>query len=228
MSIDDTPSDEKSTDETTEFETEETTTTTAVTMTQEELTALGLQNSWRTLMATGAILAILGLLAMIFAFFTSVALTLLFGASLVVAGFVTIAHAFSAKKWTGFVWEAILAAIYGIAGLLVLANPVLGLASLTFLLIAYFLVSGIVEIGMGIKTRGHPNWGWLIASGVLGIIVGVLLFMGLPSTAAWAVGLLFGANLLVSGISMIMLAMGTKKTVESGVAPPAAKPGAGV
>ncbi|WP_435318515.1 HdeD family acid-resistance protein [Haloarchaeobius sp. TZWSO28] len=185
-----------------------------------------LASSYTTAIGVGAVLAILGFLAIVFPIFTSLSLTVVFGAALVVGAFVQIAHAFSAKKWTGFLGQTVLALVYGVAGITVLANPVLGLASLTFLLIGYFFASGIVQLAMGVKTRGQPNWGWLLFSGGLGILVGVMLFLGLPSTAAWAVGLLFGANLLASGLSMIMLAVGAKEAAEAGeVTPPTAKPG---
>ncbi|WP_435363995.1 HdeD family acid-resistance protein [Haloarchaeobius sp. DYHT-AS-18] len=237
MSADDIPEDRPDEETTSEAETPEMATESAPMESDpaamdfdqsEQLTpeAAGIASSYSTMIAVGAVLAILGFLAIVFPIFTSLSLSVVFGAALVVGAFVQIAHAFSAKKWTGFLWQTILALVYGVAGIMVLANPVLGLASLTFLLIGYFFASGVVQLVMGLQTRGQPNWGWLLFSGGLGILVGVMLFLGLPSTAAWAVGLLFGANLLASGLSMIMLAVGAKEAAEAGeVTPPTAKPG---
>ncbi|WP_439026521.1 HdeD family acid-resistance protein [Haloarchaeobius sp. DT45] len=212
--------------EVTEEVTAEASTAAAETVEEIPTEGVGIVSNYSTMIGVGVVLAILGFLAMVFPVFTSLSLSVVFGAALVVGAFVQIAHAFSAKKWTGFLWQTILAVVYGVAGILVLANPALGMTSLTLLLIAYFFASGVVQLAMGLKLRGQPNWAWLLVSGGLGILVGVLLFLELPSSAAWAVGLLFGANLLVSGISMIMMAMGAKKAVETGeVAPPGAKPG---
>ncbi|WP_435332899.1 HdeD family acid-resistance protein [Haloarchaeobius sp. TZWWS8] len=201
--------------------------TTATTTT--DLEGVGLETTWRALVGVGIVMALIGLLAIVFPIASSFSLAIVFGAALVVGGFVNVAHAFSAKRWQGFVWQTLLAIVYGIAGILVLANPVLGMTTLTLLLVAYLVVSGLVEIVMGLQLNGQPRWLWLVASGVIGLLLGLMLLAGFPSTAAWAVGLLFGANLLVSGISLIAVAMGTKKLLESGqVAPPATKPGPGV
>ncbi|WP_267639679.1 HdeD family acid-resistance protein [Haloarchaeobius amylolyticus] len=186
----------------------------------------GIEDSWRALLVVGIALAVMGILAAVFPLLTGVSIALLFGAALVVGGFFTIAHAFSARRWTGFVWQTILAVVYAVAGILVLANPVLGLASLTVLLVAYLVSSGIVQVVLGLQTSGQPNSAWLIVGGGISLLVAVLLFLGLPSTATWAIGLLFGVHLLATGISMIMVAMGTKKAVEAEEpTPPTARPG---
>lgn len=166
-------------------------------------TAGGLEG--RNLLVVGVLLVVLGLLAVLFPLFTGVSLALLFGALLLVGGVVHLANAFSARGWTGAVVQVLLAVLYGVAGVAMLANPVLGLTTLTLLLIIYFLVDGVVEIVMGIQLRGEPRWGWVVASGVLSLLVAVLLWVGFPSTAAWAVGLLFGINLLGTGIAMVLL-----------------------
>ncbi len=155
----------------------------------------------------GVLLALGGLLAIFFPFVTGLSLSVVLGAILVVAGFVHGAHAFSAQGWKGALWQAVLGVISVVAGILVLANPVLGLATLTLLLIAYFFVDGIVEIVWGARIRGQSRWGWAIASGILSLIVAGLLWAGLPTTATWAVGFLFGIGLITTGVTMIMFGM---------------------
>lgn len=94
-------------------------------------------------------------------------------------------------------------------------NPVLGLTTLTLLLIAYFLVSGIVETVIGFQIRGDPSWGWVVSSGVLSVVLGLLLLAGFPGTAAWALGLVFGLSLLSTGASMFMVGRGVHRRVSS-------------
>ena len=175
----------------------------------------GLEASWRSLEIAGGIIAVLGLLGILCPYVTSVSISLLLGGALVVGGLVHVAHAFRARGWRGFAGQAALAIVYSFAGLSLLANPVLGLTTLTLLLIAYLLLSGVVEAVIGLQIRGDPKWGWVLASGVVSIVLGVLLLAGFPSTAAWALGLFFGISLLSTGVSMIVVGRGVHRLVEA-------------
>ncbi|MFD1511777.1 HdeD family acid-resistance protein [Halomarina rubra] len=171
----------------------------------DQMTTTDRVSSSRTMTAAGIVLSLLGLLAIVFPFVTGVSLSILLGALLVVGALFHVAHAFSAGGWKGFALQVLLAGIYAIAGIGLLANPVVGLATLTLLLVGYFLADGIVEILLGLRLRGDAGWVWLLASGVISVLLAVLLWVGFPSTAAWAVGLLFGVSLLSSGLSMVFV-----------------------
>ncbi|MFC7046477.1 HdeD family acid-resistance protein [Halobacteriaceae archaeon GCM10025711] len=188
--------------------------------TDETIESMELVGSWRTMMGAGVLLALLGVLAIIFPFVTGISLSILLGALLVVGSILHFAHAFSAQGWKGFIWQVLLGVLYVFAGISLLANPVLGLATLTILLIAFFVVDGVVELVMGFQLRGQTGWGWMMASGVLSLLVAGLIWTGLPSSAAWAVGLLFGIGLLSSGVSMMVVARSSRKLADS-TSPPA-------
>ncbi|MFC7203055.1 HdeD family acid-resistance protein [Haloferax namakaokahaiae] len=173
-----------------------------------------LQGSWRWLLAAGAIIAVLGIIALFAPFVTGVSLTFVVGVLLIAGGILHFISAFRAQGWGGFAWQMLLGFVAVIAGLALILNPVLGLFTLTILVIAYLFVSGIVEIIMGISLRGERNWFVSIASGAIGILLAALLWVGFPSTAAWAVGVLFGVNLLVSGISMVFIALGARREMQ--------------
>jgi uncharacterized membrane protein HdeD (DUF308 family) len=174
----------------------------------------------RTLVGVGVVLSVLGFLAIVFPFVTGVSLSILLGALLVVGALVHAAHAFSTPGWLGSIAQVGLAILYAVAGIALLANPVLGLVTLTILLVAYFAVEGLVLVYMGLRLRPEGRWGWTVASGALSLVVAGLLFVGFPSTAAWAVGLLFGVNLLSTGLAMALMGRrGTEAT--AGAARPA-------
>jgi uncharacterized membrane protein HdeD (DUF308 family) len=169
-----------------------------------------LLDNWRPLLGAGVVLAVLGLIAMLAPFVTGVSLTFLVGGLLLVAGVLHFVGAVRTEGWRGRIWQVALGVVTLVAGAVVLLNPVFGLMTLTLLVIAYLLVSGAVEVVMGIRLRGEKNWLWTVASGAIGILLGVLLWAGFPTTALWAVGVLFGANLFVSGASMVALALGVR------------------
>jgi uncharacterized membrane protein HdeD (DUF308 family) len=62
------------------------------------------------------------------------------------------------------------------------------------------------------------RWGWMLASGIVDLVLAVMILAGLPSSAAWAIGLLVGINMLFGGTSMIAMALHARSS-----APPVVK-----
>lgn len=164
----------------------------------------------RTLTVVGIVLAALGVLAILFPYVTGVSLSILLGILLVVGALLHVAAAFSAPGWTGSLIQVGLGLLYAVAGIGLLANPVLGLTTLTLLLVAYFFIEGVTLIVMGFIMRQEQSWFWSAVSGVISILLAAMLFAGFPSTAAWAVGLLFGIHLLSTGIGLVLVGRRTE------------------
>jgi len=166
-----------------------------------------LSNTWKYLVGVGIVISILGVLAIVFPLVTGLALSVFLGALLVVGGIAHGIHVLSARGWIGALAQVLLAALYIVGGIVLLVNPVVGLTTITLVLSVVFVVDGIFEIYMGVRLRDRRRWWWPVVSGILAVAVGVLLWVGWPSTAAWAVGLLFGINLLSSGLSTVLVAL---------------------
>ncbi|WP_148416591.1 HdeD family acid-resistance protein [Haloferax sp. KTX1] len=186
-----------------------------------------LQNEGRTLMVVGGLLAVLGFGAILFPLLSSLSVGLFFGAALAVAGFAHVAHAFSAPGWKGALGEIVLAVVLLVAGLVMLVNPVLTLATLTLLIVSYFAVEGVVLLYFAWSLRSERGWVWSAVSGALSLVLAGLLFVGFPATAAWALGLLFGVNLLATGLSMIVVGNGAR-TTDVASSPSVTRPDTGV
>lgn len=179
-----------------------------------------LRNEGRTLMIVGGLVAVLGLGAVLFPLVSSLTVAIFFGAALTIAGFGHVAHAFSAAGWKGAVGEILLALVYLVAGVAMLANPVLSLTTLTILVIAYFIAEGVVLLFLGWSLRRERGWVASVVSGAISLVLAGLLWIGFPGTAAWALGLLVGISLLSSGISMMVLGYEASR----GLAPTTASP----
>ncbi|WP_411968985.1 HdeD family acid-resistance protein [Haloferax sp. YSSS75] len=182
---------------------------------QHDSMSESLQTSWRWLAIAGAIIGIIGLLAILAPFVTGLSISLLFGLFLIASGVMNFIGVFSARSWGGAIWQILLGGISIGAGVILFVNPVAGLATLTILVIAYLLVSGVVEVVMGLSLRGEPNWFMAVVSGAIGILLAVMLWAGFPASAVWAIGLLFGVNLLVSGSTMVIFAYSARKSTKS-------------
>ncbi|WP_241430403.1 HdeD family acid-resistance protein [Halococcus salifodinae] len=184
---------------------------------------LPITESWRVLAGIGVLVSVFGIIAIFSPLVSGIALSPILGVLLVAGGIGHSIHVFSAREWKGFIWQALLAVIYIVSGVTLIVNPVIGLLTLTLLLAAFFFVEGAVGIVMALRLRPSSGWGWLLASGVIGVIAGALVWTGWPITALWVVGLVFGIKLLSTGAAMIMLAIGSRKaardTTSSGSTP---------
>jgi uncharacterized membrane protein HdeD (DUF308 family) len=176
-----------------------------------------LAKSWKLLLTAGIISAVLGAIAIIVPPLASVTITLLVGILLLIGAVAYVAEAISRGTTGHRIWSFIVAIIYVIAGVWLIVNPAEGTITLTWVLAIFFLVIGIFRILAGIQARGKvPNAGWTIVNGILAVIIALLVIANLPSSAAWAIGLLVGIQLLFDGIMMITAGMAAKKLSESG------------
>jgi uncharacterized membrane protein HdeD (DUF308 family) len=87
-------------------------------------------------------------------------------------------------------------------GVVILAWPGISVYALTIVFGVYALAAGIVEFGTAFTARGKEERGWLILSGLLGIVVGVLV-LAWPGISALALLYVIGAYAVVLGILCI-------------------------
>ncbi len=161
----------------------------------------------------GIVLILLGAAAIAVPLIATLAFTIFFGWLLLISGFVGLVSTFSLRPAPGF-WWSLLSAILAIAvGFLLIAKPGNGAVSLTLLLIVFFIIEGFSSIVFASEYRQKMagRWGWMVASGVVDIILAALIFLQLPSSAFWAIGLLLGINMVFGGASLIVLALDAKK-----------------
>jgi len=151
----------------------------------------------------GVLIALLGLLALLAPFLTGIALSVLLGGALVVGALVHLAAAFSAGSATGVVWQVLLGVVYGVAGISLLTNPIFGLATLTLLVIGFLVAEGVVQLVWAVAGSAGSRLG-VGLSGIVSLLLAGLLWSGFPSTALWAIGVLFGVDLLVTGGAMVV------------------------
>src|SRR6202043_4279204 len=96
------------------------------------------------------------------------------------------------RQAPGF-WWSLVSAILGIAaGIILLLWPLSGVLSLTLILIVFFVIEGIASIMFALdhKRELSGQWGWMLASGIIDLILATIILTGLPGSAAWAIGLL--------------------------------------
>jgi uncharacterized membrane protein HdeD (DUF308 family) len=113
----------------------------------------------------------------------------------------------------GFWWSLVSAALAIAVGIILLAQPVQGTLTLTIVVGVYFLAEGVATIMYALEHRRElsERWSWLLIAGIMDLLIAAVIITGLPGSAAWAVGLLVGINLLFGGASLIGMALAARK-----------------
>ena len=188
--------------------------------------AKAIHDHWRIILAEGIILVLLGLAAIAVPVVAGLATTIFLGFMFLMAGIVGLVSTFSTRGLPGFWWSLLSAIAALIAGAILLWKPVLGLVSLTYVLTAYFIVDGILTIILAIRHRDELSgrWQWLLANGVIDLVLAGLIIAGLPGSFAWVLGLLVGIDFVFGGSSLIAMALSAREPPEPIGTPVAAKP----
>jgi uncharacterized membrane protein HdeD (DUF308 family) len=56
----------------------------------------------------------------------------------------------------------------------------------------------------------HGRWIWLMVNGVIDLLLAAIIFLGLPASAAWAIGIIVGVDMLFGGSSLIAMAVAAR------------------
>jgi uncharacterized membrane protein HdeD (DUF308 family) len=173
-----------------------------------------LREHWVLFLVEGVVLLVLGATAVVLPPIATLAVTILLGWLFMVSGVIGIITTIWMRHAPGF-WWSLLSAVLGIAvGAMLLASPLVGAFSLTLVLITFFIVEGVASIMFAFDHRRELSgqWGWMLMSGIIDLALALMIFAGLPSTAAWAVGLLVGINMIFGGAAMIAMALHARKS----------------
>jgi len=169
--------------------------------------------------AWGVLLIVLGMAAVASPFLAAVAVNVAVAWLIVLAGVVHLLLAFRAHRAGSMIWKLLVGVAYVCFGGYLIARPVLGVASLTLLLASLFLIEGILDIVLFVKMRPIRGSTWVLLDGIVSLLLGLMIYMQWPSSAAWAIGTLVGVSLIFSGIARVMMSMAVRK-VTSAVSPP--------
>jgi uncharacterized membrane protein HdeD (DUF308 family) len=184
--------------------------TTAVSQTADQGQQIGgaIRRHWVLFLIQGIIMVFLGVLAIGEPMVASIAVALFAGWLFLFSGVVGLAGVFTARHVPGF-WWGLLSALLGIAvGIYLIWRPLAGVVTLTLAVAIYFGAQGICQLIAAIAQRSVlRSWGWVVFGGLVNILLSVLIISGLPGTAEWTLGLLFGINLLMWGFSLVMTAI---------------------
>jgi uncharacterized membrane protein HdeD (DUF308 family) len=180
--------------------------------------ANSLHEHWQLFLTEGIILLILGVLAIVIPPIATIAVEVLVGWLLLMSGIVGLVATLRMRGAPGFWWSLLSAVVGIVAGIVLLRWPLSGALSLTLILTVFLVLEGVVSILYALEHKRELSgrWGAMLFSGVVDLFLAAIIFAGLPGTAAWAIGLLIGVNLVFGGSALIAMALHARKIAPSG------------
>jgi len=154
----------------------------------------------------GGLMFLAGILALVYPVASSFAVVVLLGWLLIISGFVQGISLWDARNVPQFWLQLVSMLLSVMVGVLLIRHRGEGLLVLTLLLLVYFMIEGISKVIFSLTIRPFPNWGWVLASGLVGIVVALYLWSSLPVTAIWLLGVLLGIQLICEGAALGYLA----------------------
>ncbi|MGA8539763.1 MAG: DUF308 domain-containing protein [Terriglobales bacterium] len=176
-------------------------------------TAVGIvrqASSWS--IVWGIALIVVGMLAIGSPLLAAVAVNVAIAWLIVLAGVVHIVLAFHAHGAGSVIWKLLVGIAYIIFGAYLIMHPLLGVASLTLILASLFLIEGILDIVLFFKMRSLGGSSWILVDGIITLLLGLMIYLQWPSSSAWAIGILVGVSMIISGVTRVMMSLALRKT----------------
>jgi uncharacterized membrane protein HdeD (DUF308 family) len=170
------------------------------------------RTGWGWFVALGIAQIVLGVIAWFDVIAFTIAGVVFIGALLLVAGVFQIIHAFMDRAWGAFILDLLVGVLYVIGGFLLMAEPVQGSVVITILVAAALIIGGILRIVMSLQHRHMAGWGMMLASGIISLLVGLMLYLTLPWSGLWVVGTLIAVELIVHGVSWLQFGLTLRRT----------------
>ncbi len=158
----------------------------------------------------GAVMILAGFMAFAYPLLTSSALAVFLGWMLIFSGVSQVIGLIGASQVPHF-WLQLISAVLGVlTGFLFVRNPGIALGTMALLMIVYFMVEGVSKIVFSLTVRPLANWSWVLASGVLGVLIAFYL-LGNPSLSVVLLGLFIGIQLVSEGAAIGWMAWHARK-----------------
>src|SRR6266478_4604405 len=165
--------------------------------------------------ALSILMILAGFLAIVVPYAAGIAVTVFVGWLLVFSGVAHLVFGWHTRSTGGLLLEFLLSVVYILVGGYLLMNLTAGLASLTLALAIYLLVEGLLELILSFRLRPMVGSGWLLFDGIVTMILAVMIWKAWPSSTTWAIGILLGISMLISGMARLMLSLAARSLVAA-------------
>jgi uncharacterized membrane protein HdeD (DUF308 family) len=163
----------------------------------------------------GVLLIVFGMVAIGSPLLAAVAVNVLIAWLIVLAGVVHIMLAFRAHGAGSTIWKLLVGIAYVFFGAYLILHPLLGVASLTLVLASLFLIEGVLNIILFFKMRSVGGSSWVLVDGIITLLLGLMIYKQWPMSSLWAIGVLVGVSMIISGVTRVMLSLAVRKVTTA-------------
>jgi uncharacterized membrane protein HdeD (DUF308 family) len=157
------------------------------------------------------LLIICGVLAIVLPIEMSFGVVIVASWLLIFSALVQFVHLFRCRGFGHGLWKGLIATAYLATGVYLRLHPGFGVAALTLVLIMFFVIQGLIDIGIYFRTRKSGVSAWLLLDGLITLILGLMIWRHWPTNSLWVIGLLAGINMISTGITRLMLTIGIRR-----------------
>jgi uncharacterized membrane protein HdeD (DUF308 family) len=161
------------------------------------------------------LLIVCGILAILLPVEMSLGVVIVISWLLMISGIVQVIQAIRGKTAGSRTWTGIIGVIYFSMGLFLRLDPGIGIAALTLAVIAFFIAQGVIDILTYFRLRKAGASGWMLFEGLITLILGLMIWRHWPSGSLWVIGTLVGINMIISGITRLMLALAVRGAIKA-------------
>jgi uncharacterized membrane protein HdeD (DUF308 family) len=183
-----------------------------------------LRRNWGWLMGAGIVLLALGTVGLAATVILGVVSVLSFGVMMLIGGGVLLADAFRREGWQSRLLMVAVGVLYVLTGALIFYNPLSALVAITLFVGVALVATGVLRIIMAFQLRPAAFWIWVLASGLMSLVLGVLILASWPASASWVLGTFLAIELIFQGWTYVMLALAIRSTFDGVKARPGAVP----
>ena len=160
----------------------------------------------------GILLSVLGLGMLMLPKITTISFGLMLCLTFIVYGGYKVINAILTKNYSRhFVLNVVSGLLLFLTGVFLFMAPMFNLLLITSALGVYFILESISSTAFAVQNKNTLYFWWLaILVGVMQFLLGLIIILGLPSTALWVVGVLAGINFLIAGVVLISMYISTK------------------
>jgi uncharacterized membrane protein HdeD (DUF308 family) len=170
-----------------------------------------LKSKWGWIVALGVVYLVAGVIALGSVVMATIASVYVVGIMMLLAGVFEVIHSFQVKTWGRFIVWLLLGVLYIIAGFVAFDNPLLTAVWLTLILGAALVASGIMRVYLGFNMKGGTPWGWVVASGLVTLLLGIIVLIHWPVSSLYVLGIFLGIDLVFAGASWIGVGLGLRQ-----------------
>jgi len=166
-----------------------------------------IENHWRLFLAEGIFFIALGIAAILIPQFFTEAFVIFLGWILLVGGLIHAGRALMFSTMPGFWLWLFIGLLEMGAGYLFIADPLVGLITITMMMSVFFGFEGLAKISLALILRPLAHWGLMLFSGITSLVFALIIVVSLSETAHWLLAVFLGINMIFLGWSLIKLSL---------------------